>query len=44
MLLRFADDIYGKWKMSPSKDRASLRAKIPLSISRAFTQAVTQVR
>ena len=36
------DDIYGKWKMSPSKDRAALRSKIPLSISLAFGRAITE--
>ena len=36
-----ADDIYGKWKIPPSKDRPVLRSVIPLSISRAFAQCVT---
>ena len=35
------DDIYGKWKMPPSKDRPALRSVIPLSISRAFAQCVS---
>ena len=33
-------DIYGKTKMPPSKNRASLRSKIPLSISNAFAKSV----
>ena len=37
------DDIYGKWKMPPSEERASLRSVIPLSISRRFCQTVTDV-
>ncbi len=36
-----ADDIYGKWKIPPSKDRPVLRSVIPLSISRAFAQCVS---
>lgn len=35
-----ADDIYGKWKLPPSRDRAALRSLIPLSISRAFAQRI----
>lgn len=35
-----ADDIYGKWKMPPSKERAALRSVIPLSISRAFAESI----
>ena len=34
-------DIYGKWKMPPSKDRGAVRSKIPLSISRSFAKAIT---
>lgn len=34
------DDIYGKWKMPPSKDRAALRSKIPPSVSRCFAKTV----
>ena len=33
-------DIYGKWKMKPSKDRAILRSIIPESISFAFANEV----
>ena len=36
-----ADDIYGKWKIPPSKERPVLRSVIPLSISRAFAQCVS---
>ena len=35
-----ADDIYGKWKMPPSEDRAALRSVIPQSISGAFAESV----
>ena len=31
---------YGKWKMPPSKDRAALRAIIPIQISRAICQGI----
>ena len=37
------DDVYGKWKMPPSENRAALRSKIPLSISRGFASAITGV-
>ena len=37
------DDVYGKWRMPPSKDRAALRSVIPLSISRAFVESVSVV-
>lgn len=36
-----ADDIYGKWRMTPSQDRGVLRSVIPLSISRALAESVT---
>ena len=36
-----ADDIYGKWKMPPSDDRAALRSIIPQSISGAFAESVS---
>ena len=39
-----AKDIYGKWKMPPSVARPILRSKIPLSISRSFSRAVTGVK
>jgi len=33
-------DIYGKWKMAPSKDRPAMRSMIPYSISKALEEAV----
>ena len=38
-----ANDTYGKWKMPPSPGRASQRAKIPESISRAFADSISMV-
>jgi len=35
-------DIYGKWKMPPSKDRPAMRSIIPHSISKALEEAVRQ--
>ena len=36
------EDIYGKSYVAPSKDRPAIRAKIPLSISRAFAKTIIE--
>ena len=42
-LLGFIEEkCYGKWRLSPSKDRAKLRSEIPMTISNAILRAVSQ--
>ena len=38
------DEIYGKTKMGPQKDRAAIRSVIPASISRGFFEKITEVK
>lgn len=37
-----APDTFGKWRMPPTPNRAALRSKIPLSISRSFANAILE--
>ena len=34
------DNLYGKWKLTPSPERAALRSVIPYSISRGFAEVL----
>ena len=35
------DDVYGKWKVSPGKNRSAIRSKIPFSISQLIKNYIT---